>query len=225
MRGSASETEELRYGEKAYRLDEEGFLANPLDWDEGFAEGMAPLTGIQSGLTAAHWEIIHFIRDRFAASGACPLVYEICRTKNLRLADLKRLFPSGYLRGACKLSGLTYKEEHAHDAWLPNMKVTRSKPREDRIYRVNIRGFLIDPAEWDEEYAVFKYRETKMSGNLCDKHWQVIRFLRKRYQETGNVPTVYETCEANELEIEDLERLFADGYHLGAVKIAGLRQR
>lgn len=64
-----------------------------------------------------------------------------------------------------------------------------------------------------------------MPGNLGDKHWGVIRFLRRRHQETGSVPTVYETCEANGLEVEDLERLFVDGYHRGAVKIAGLRQR
>ncbi len=48
------------------------------------------------------------------------------------------------------------------------------------------------------------------------------RFLRKRFQETGSVPTVYETCEQNKIEIEDLERLFPDGYHRGAVKISGL---
>ena len=35
--------------------------------------------------------------------------------------------------------------------------------------------------------------------------------------------TAYETCADNEVEIEDLERLFPDGYHRGAVKISGLR--
>jgi tRNA 2-thiouridine synthesizing protein E len=36
---------------------------------------------------------------------------------------------------------------------------------------------------------------------------------------------VTETCEANDLDIDELEQLFPDGYHRGAVKIAGLRLR
>jgi tRNA 2-thiouridine synthesizing protein E len=36
---------------------------------------------------------------------------------------------------------------------------------------------------------------------------------------------VIETCEATDLDIAELERLFPDGYHRGAVKIAGLRLR
>jgi tRNA 2-thiouridine synthesizing protein E len=38
-------------------------------------------------------------------------------------------------------------------------------------------------------------------------------------------PSVTETCEVNDLDIEELEQLFPDGYHRGAVKIAGLRLR
>ncbi|HIJ76558.1 MAG TPA: TusE/DsrC/DsvC family sulfur relay protein [Deltaproteobacteria bacterium] len=225
MRSSAFESEALRLGEKTYRLDEEGFLENPDEWDEGFAEAMATLTGIHKGLTPAHWEVIHYIRKTFRDSGKCPLVYEICRAHKLRLADLKGLFPSGYLRGACKVSGLTYKEEQAHQGWLPNRKAKRQKSLAEKVYRVDIRGFLVDPSEWDEGYAALRYLEMKMPGSLTDKHWRVIRFLRKKYQENGTVPTVYETCEANQLEIEDLERLFPDGYHRGAVKIAGLEAR
>jgi sulfur relay (sulfurtransferase) DsrC/TusE family protein len=41
--------------------------------------------------------------------------------------------------------------------------------------------------------------------------------------ERGVVPTVYETFVANSLELEDLERLFPDGYQRDAVKLAGLR--
>ncbi len=50
----------------------------------------------------------------------------------------------------------------------------------------------------------------------------MIQFLRKHHAATGLVPTVYETCNANGLELEDLEQLFPDGYERGAVKIAGL---
>ncbi len=60
---------------------------------------------------------------------------------------------------------------------------------------------------------------------LTDRHWQVIRFLRQSHEKNNLVPTVYETCEANKMDLEELERLFPDGYHRGAVKIAGLRVR
>jgi hypothetical protein len=44
--------------------------------------------------------------------------------------------------------------------------------------------------------------------------------LRNRnFKKKNVVPTVYETCEANDLEIDDLERLFPQGYHRGAVII------
>jgi tRNA 2-thiouridine synthesizing protein E len=62
-------------------------------------------------------------------------------------------------------------------------------------------------------------------GKLTDKHWQIIRFLREYYEKNDEIPTVYETCEANQINIEELDQLFPDGYHRGAVKIAGLRMR
>ena len=223
MKPLALESGVFNFQNSLYRLDSEGFLVNPEDWDESFAEGLAPLTGICAGLTDNHWKIIKYIRKTYAETGNCPPVYEICRAHGLRLAELKKLFPSGYLRGACRLAGFTYREEQAHSSWLARTGMTRSKPIEDRVYRVNIRGFLISPSEWDEEYAVFKWREMKGPEYLTERHWKIIKYLRKQYKATGKVPTVYETCEVNQLEIEDLEKLFPDGYHRGAVKIAGLR--
>lgn len=143
----------------------------------------------------------------------------------MKLVDLKRLFPDGYLRGACKLAGLTYMEEEVHSSWLPAARISqKTAPLRDRSYRINIWGFLIDPAEWDEEYAVFRAREMKMP-ELKEDHWHIIRFLREQFQRTGNVPTFHETCEAHDLEIEQFGELFPDGYNRGAVRIAGLRLR
>ena len=89
---------------------------------------------------------------------------------------------------------------------------------------MNIWGFLIDPAQWDEEYAVFRAREMKMP-ELNEKHWSIIRFLREQFQSTGEVPTFHRTCEAHNLEIDEFGELFPDGYNRGAVKMAGLRLR
>ncbi len=211
--------------QKGCQVDADGFLLNPEEWDTNFAEGLAPSAGIPGGLTPQHWHVIDFIRESFAVHGKCPTIYEICRAHSLRLGDLKRLFPTGYQRGACRLAGLTYSEEAAHSSWLPSSRaVMTSKIPGERTYRVDIQGFLVDPTEWDEDYAVFRALEMKMPG-LNDDHWKIIHFLRKRFEETRAVPTVYETCEENRIEIEDLEALFPDGYHRGAVKISGLRVR
>ena len=211
------------FGNKAYQVDTEEFLSDFKQWDENFARGMAPKVGIISGLSEDHWKIIYFMRDAFKQTGKCPLVYETCRMNRLHLQELKKLFPAGYLRGACKLAGITYREGYLDQSWVEEFaeRVT-SGVREEKIYLVNIRGFLMNPAEWDRKFALFKAHEMKMP-KLTDKHWQIINFLRKSFEKNNIVPTLYETCEANGIDLEELEKLFPDGYHRGAVKIAGLR--
>jgi tRNA 2-thiouridine synthesizing protein E len=65
----------------------------------------------------------------------------------------------------------------------------------------------------------------KMPQILGEEHWRIIHYLRKSYRKNKTIPTVFETCKDNRIDLADLERLFPDGYHRGAVKIAGLRVR
>jgi len=211
-------------GNRTYEVDTEEFLADFNDWDENFARGMAPKAGIICGLSEDHWKITHYIRDSFKKTGKCPLVYETCRTNRLHIQELKRLFPAGYLRGACKLAGITYKEGYLDQFWAEDFAEQVTGGTQEKSFEINIRGFLINPFQWDEKFALYKAWEMKMP-KLTDKHWQIIRFLRKSFEETNLVPTVYEACEASGIEIEELQKLFPDGYHRGAVKIAGLRVR
>lgn len=213
------------FGGKTYQVDAGDFLSDFNQWDENFARGMAPKVGIISGLSEDHWKIIHFIRDSFRNTGKCPLVYETCRMNRLHIQELKKLFPAGYLRGACKLAGVTYKEGYLEQSWAEDL-AERATAGElfEKIYEVNVHGFLINPLQWDRQFALFKAYDMKMP-KLTDKHWQIIYFLRKNFEENNLVATVYDTCEAHGLTIEDLEKLFPDGYHRGAVKIAGLRVR
>ncbi|MEW5923063.1 MAG: TusE/DsrC/DsvC family sulfur relay protein [Candidatus Zixiibacteriota bacterium] len=229
----------VTYGNRTYQVDNDGFLIDFDQWDEEFAIGLAPHHGIMHGLTRGHWDVIFFVRENFKKLGRCPLVYQTCKMNNLKIRELKTLFPSGYLRGACKLAGLTYKEGFygmgqvstalerlASDLGESVVAITEAvDSEEEKAYRTNIRGFLLDPAEWDEQFAINKAYELKMPMELSEKHWRIIYFLRDRFKMAGIVPTVYETCESFDMEIEELERLFPDGYHRGAVKIAGLRVR
>ena len=47
--------------------DSEGYLCNLDDWSEDFARAQAAREGLP--LTAAHWEVIHFLRQYYAEHG------------------------------------------------------------------------------------------------------------------------------------------------------------
>jgi len=212
------------FGDKTYAVDTEDFLSDFNQWDENFARGMAPKVGIISGLSEDHWKIINFIRDMFKKTGRCPLVYETCRMNRLHLEELKKLFPAGYLRGACKLTGITYKEGYLDQSAIEEFAERATSPAQGKSYEIDSRGFLVNPSDWDEGFATLKAYEMKMS-KLSEKHWDIIHFLRQSFEKNNVVPTVYETCEKNGIELDDLEKLFPDGYHRGAIKVAGLRVR
>jgi tRNA 2-thiouridine synthesizing protein E len=211
---------------KRYELDADGFLLNAKKWDPDLAEGLALDLGIQSGLTREHYDVIHFIRRELDRTGKCPNLFETCRANNLRRSELKRLFPTGYMRGACKLAGVSYREAYLGADYMEHSAKDLHAVATRQEYRVDVRGFLVDPDEWDEHYAAHRAFEMKIHGGKLGKmHWQIIRYLRSTYYKTGKIPTVTETCEANDIDIDELEQLFPDGYHRGAVKIAGLRLR
>ena len=225
----------IAFEEKTYVVDDNGFLVDHDKWEKAFAEGLAPSLGI-ARLSDRHWKVIQYIRDHFYHYGKCPLVYETCKGNNLHLKELQQLFPSGYLRGVCKLAGITYREGYHGAVSLARgrqpareedrkLSTADVSPPAEKTYVVNVRGFLMDPDNWDEEYAAFKSYEMGIEEPLTDRHWKIIHFLRDRFAKDGVVPTVYETCETNGFEIEDLEKLFPRGYHRGAVKLAGLRVR
>lgn len=210
-------------GSKKYKVDRHGFLLDPADWDEEFAELMAPKVRIKGGLTEEHWKIIHFVRNQFAQMKVCPLIYAAARNNGFGLGRLRELFPTGYLRGVCKLAGITYRDGTIQHYWLEENRDRHEYAFAKKTYHIDCLGFLVDPAEWDENFALMKAYEMKMPHSLTDRHWAVIRFLRDRFAASGEIPNIYETCEENSIDLELMEELFPDGYHRGAVKLAGLR--
>jgi tRNA 2-thiouridine synthesizing protein E len=216
----------FNYKGKDYEIDSLNFLKDYKDWDENFAEGMSLQLKISQGLTIEHWDIIKYIRNSFLEKGVCPNVYETARVFELRIAEMRKLFPTGYWRGACKIAGMFSGGAHFGPAFDPSY-LPETLPFMDsynKTYEIDVRGFLVNPEEWDEYYAIYRAYEMKIhGGKLNDRHWQIIRFLRERYAKTKEVPTIYETCEANQIDLEELERLFPDGYHRSVVKLSGLR--
>jgi tRNA 2-thiouridine synthesizing protein E len=216
---------------KDYQVDPQGFLKKFDHWDEGFAEAMAPQAGIEGGLEEDHWRVIRFIRGEFEDTGECPLVFRTCRASGLSPRELKSLFPAGYTKGACRLAGITFRDRFM-DYYGENLfrRVPEAPPEPapaiaDKEYRVDTFGFLVDPSEWDEEYAENKAREMKVPGGLSERHQEILLAIRRFFSETGTVPSVSEACEALSMEMDEMERLFPDGYVRGAVKIAGLSMK
>lgn len=222
--------EVFSYKDKTYHVDAQGFLLDYDQWDKNLAEGMAFESKITGGLTERHWLVISFIRESFQQTGECPLVYKTCKANGLSAKGFKQLFPTGYMRGACKLAGIThrdrivdyYGEEAPKISRIAEEKEARARLKK-RVYRVDVFGFLVDPADWDEDFAIAKAIEMKIPGGLTQEHHRIIKYLRDSFEREKTVPTFIECCEANGIELEDLEELFPDGYHRGAVKIAGLR--
>ena len=91
--------------------NEQGFLIRAADWNEQVAHVLADINDIS--LTAAHWEIISFIRQYYLQYKHLPnarvFAKAIAKTLGEEKANsryLLRLFPDGPLRYACKLAGL-----------------------------------------------------------------------------------------------------------------------
>jgi len=200
----------LAFAKKTYAVDTDEYLSDFNAWDENFARVMAPKAGIISGLSEDQWRIIYFIRDHYKKTGKCPLVYETARMNRLHLQELKNLFPAGYLRGVCKLAGITYKEAYLDQSWAEGFAEQVAEGEEGKTYEINVRGFLVNPFQWDKRYALHRAWEMKMP-KLTEKHWQIIEFLRQRFAKDNIVPTVYETCEMNLIDLDELQKLFPDG--------------
>jgi len=86
---------------------------------------------------------------------------------------------------------------------------------------LNDEGFLVNPAQWNEDIAV-EFARKEGIDPLTDKHWQVIRFMRSEYFEKGTGPTVRMLGKTSGASIKELYELFPKGPAKIAAKIAGI---
>jgi tRNA 2-thiouridine synthesizing protein E len=216
---AAHGSKEIRFGKgKIYSLDEHGFLDPPEQWDEDFARGMAQKLGIAGGLTPQHWDFIRYLRKKFIEEKTVPLVVHACVENKLRLSRLARLFPTGYHRGACKIAGINYRFMYENNYWLTCESYVVLKSE----YKVTPLGFLEDFDQWDLRFAQVIANEWELPDGLTAKHLQILHFLRDSYRATKNIPTVFATCRANKINLDELRALFPGGYRRGACRMAGL---
>ncbi len=86
---------------------------------------------------------------------------------------------------------------------------------------VNDEGFLLDPDAWTEDLAEEIAREAGI-GELTDRHWQVIRFMRAEYAAKGTGPTVRVLGRSSGVNVKELYELFPKGPAKTAARIAGI---
>ncbi len=82
-------------------------------------------------------------------------------------------------------------------------------------------GHLANPNDWSEELAKELAKQEGID-ELTDKHWMVINFLRKEYEENGQVPSIRKLTKQSGVNTKELYQLFPKGPAKKAAKIAGL---
>ena len=93
-------------------LDEAGYLRDPDKWTKAFAEHVAAQENLD--LTPLHWEVITFMRayldDHGIAADSRFVIKHIAAHEGLDKTIARRrlfeLFPYGYVKQACKMSGM-----------------------------------------------------------------------------------------------------------------------
>jgi TusE/DsrC/DsvC family sulfur relay protein len=86
---------------------------------------------------------------------------------------------------------------------------------------LNDEGFFENPAEWTEAMAT-ELAAREGIDPLTDKHWQVIRFMRREYFDKGTGPTVRVLGKTSGVTVKELYQLFPKGPAKIAARIAGI---
>ena len=86
---------------------------------------------------------------------------------------------------------------------------------------VDAEGFLTQPEQWNEQIAQKIAAEAEIR-HLSDRHWQVIRFMRERYLETGSAPSIRTLGKASGVPVKELYELFPKGPAKLAARIGGI---
>lgn len=82
-------------------------------------------------------------------------------------------------------------------------------------------GNLKNLSDWNKEVAAELAKEEGIEG-LTDRHWTVIDYMRKEYEEKGDAPSIRRLTKESGVETKELYQLFPKGPAKKAAKIAGL---
>jgi len=90
-----------------------------------------------------------------------------------------------------------------------------------RMIEFDDDGHLKNFADWNEELAKELAKEEGIN-ELTDRHWLVINFMRKEFQEKGDAPSIRKLTKESGVDTKELYQLFPKGPAKKAALIAGL---
>lgn len=82
-------------------------------------------------------------------------------------------------------------------------------------------GFLEDPSQWNEQVAA-EIAAAEGIGELNDRHWMVINYMRDTYLADGAAPSIRSLGKSSGVPIKELYQLFPKGPAKLAAKTAGI---
>ena len=89
---------------RTVQVNDEGFLTDPAEWDEGLATALATRIGIE--LTDEHWKAIRFLRDDYAVQGETATLRRISTVGGVPVKTLFQLFPQKPAKKLAYVAGL-----------------------------------------------------------------------------------------------------------------------
>ena len=81
-------------------------------------------------------------------------------------------------------------------------------------------GYMVDPNAWTPQLG--EAIASDLGINLTDRHWVVINFARKEFEENGEPPTLRRITKSTDVNTKELYQLFPGGAAKTAAKISGL---
>lgn len=82
-------------------------------------------------------------------------------------------------------------------------------------------GNLAKRTDWNEEVALALAKEEGIDA-LTDRHWVVIKYMQKEYDEKGDAPSIRKLTKESGVDTKELYALFPKGPAKKAARIAGL---
>jgi TusE/DsrC/DsvC family sulfur relay protein len=86
-------------------LNDEGFFADPSQWNESMVPELARREDIEP-VTDAHWKVIRFMRAEYLEKGTGPSVRMLGKTSGVSIKELYQLFPKGPAKVAARIAGI-----------------------------------------------------------------------------------------------------------------------
>jgi len=82
-------------------------------------------------------------------------------------------------------------------------------------------GNLANTSDWNEDVAL-AFAKSEEIEELNDRHWVVINYMRKQYEEKGDAPSIRKLTKESGVDTKELYAIFPKGPAKKAAKISGL---